>query len=201
MAADDRRRKEVDDEEGDPAAKSTLHNVEDYVVALLGRRAARDVSVLQDQAPRSLGQRAADRFTRAAGSWAFIIIFLLFLAVWMAVNAVGAIRHWDPYPFILLNLVLSCVAALQAPIILMSQNREESRDRVRAQADYEVNLKAEVLLEHLTEEIELLKAMLADVQERLRSARGCGRAERRLTGPGGVGPFLADRARGMLVGL
>jgi uncharacterized membrane protein len=151
--------------DGDPAApKSALHNVEDYVVALLDRRAARDVSVLQDQAPRTAGQRAADRFTRAAGSWAFIITFLLFLAVWMAVNAVAAIRHWDPYPFILLNLVLSCVAALQAPIILMSQNREEARDRLRAQADYDVNLKAEVLLEHLTEEIELLKAMLADVQ-------------------------------------
>ena len=160
---------------GDPAAsKSALHNVEDYVVALLGHRASRDVSVLQDQAPRSLGERAADRFTRAAGSWAFIITFLLFLAVWMAVNAVGAIRHWDPYPFILLNLVLSCVAALQAPIILMSQNREESRDRLRAQADYEVNLKAEVLLEHLTEEIELLKAMLVDVQGRFAAQENAG---------------------------
>jgi uncharacterized membrane protein len=78
----------------------------------------------------------------------------------MAVNAVGWIHHWDPYPFILLNLLLSCVAALQAPIILMSQHREEARDRIRAQADYEVNLKAEVLLEHLTQEVEALKSLL-----------------------------------------
>jgi uncharacterized membrane protein len=154
--------------DGVPAApKGARHNVEAHVAALLGRRASRNVSVLQDEAPRTRGQRAADAFALAAGSWIFIIGFLAVIAAWMAVNVVAAIHHWDPYPFILLNLVLSCVAAVQAPIILMSQNREESRDRVRAQADYEVNLKAEVLLEHLTEEVELLKVMLADVQNRL----------------------------------
>ena len=75
----------------------------------------------------------------------------------MALNVAAAVHHWDPYPFILLNLVLSCVAALQAPVIMMSQNRLESRDRLRAQNDFEVNVKAELLLEHLTEEIEILK--------------------------------------------
>ncbi len=79
----------------------------------------------------------------------------------MAVNVLAGIKHWDPYPFILLNLVLSCVAAIQAPVILMSQNREEARDRLRAEADYEVNLKAEILLEHLTNEVEELKVLLA----------------------------------------
>jgi uncharacterized membrane protein len=154
--------------DGVPATpKSALHNVEGYVVALLGRRASRNVSVLQDEAPRTRGQRAADGFARAAGSWTFIIVFVAVIVVWVVVNVVGAIKGWDPYPFILLNLVLSCVAAVQAPVILMSQNREEARDRVRAQADYEVNLKAEVLLEHLTEEVELLKVMLADVQGKL----------------------------------
>ncbi len=109
---------------------------------------------------KTLGERMADRLATAAGSWSFIIGFLIFIAVWMAINAVGWIKHWDPYPFILLNLILSCVAAVQAPVILMSQNREEIRDRLRAQADYEVNLKAELLLEHLTMEVEALRALL-----------------------------------------
>jgi len=104
----------------------------------------------------------ADRLAAGAGSWTFIILFLLIIALWMAVNAIAWLRHWDPYPFILLNLILSCVAAIQAPIILMSQNREEARDRVNAQADYEVNLKTELLLEHLTLEVEALKALLAE---------------------------------------
>lgn len=146
--------------------KGALHGLEEHVAVLLRHRASRNPNVLQAAERRRFGQRAADGFARAAGSWTFIIVFLLLLAVWMAVNAVGALRHWDPYPFILLNLVLSCVAAVQAPIILMSQNREEARDRIRAQADYEVNLKAEVLLEHLTEEIERMKIVLDQVERR-----------------------------------
>jgi uncharacterized membrane protein len=149
-----------------PAGKRSLHELEEHVAILLGRRASQNINVLEDEGRRSAGQRAADAFARAAGSWLFIIVFLVVLAVWMAVNAVGWLRHWDPYPFILLNLVLSCIAAIQAPIILMSQNREEARDRVRAQADYDVNLKAEILLEHLTEEVETLKAMLIEMQEK-----------------------------------
>jgi uncharacterized membrane protein len=157
----------VKDGASGPASKGTLRDLEEHVATLLLRRASRNVSILQDETPRTLGQRAADGFARAAGSWVFIGLFLVILVVWMAVNVVGAIHHWDPYPFILLNLVLSCVAAIQAPVILMSQNREEARDRVRAQADYEVNLKAEILLEHLTEEIEGLKIVLADLQSKL----------------------------------
>jgi uncharacterized membrane protein len=152
--------------DGNAAPKGTLHNVEEHIVTLLGRRTSRNVSELQDRAPRTTGQRAADSFARAVGSWTFIICFMVFLVIWMAINVIGAIHHWDPYPFILLNLVLSCVAAVQAPIILMSQNREEARDRVRAQADYEVNLKAELLLEHLTTEVETLKAMLVEMGAR-----------------------------------
>ena len=134
--------------------------IEPHIASLLGRRTSRNINVLRDEEVKTLGQRMADRLSSAAGSWSFILVFLGLLAVWMAVNAVAWIHHWDPYPFILLNLILSCMAAIQAPIILMSQNREEARDRIRAQADYEVNLKAEVLLEHLTEEIEAVKAML-----------------------------------------
>jgi uncharacterized membrane protein len=128
--------------------------------SLLGRRVTRNLNILRAEEARTLGQRMADSLTMAAGSWRFIISFLVLLALWVVVNVVAGVRHWDPYPFILLNLVLSCVAAIQAPIILMSQNREEARDRTRAEADYQVNLKAEILLEHLTREVEALRAEL-----------------------------------------
>jgi uncharacterized membrane protein len=137
-----------------------LAGVEPHIVSLLHRRAAQNLNDLQEREAKTIGERMADRLALAAGSWTFIIAFLAVISVWMAVNAVAWIHHWDPYPFILLNLILSCVAAIQAPIILMSQNREEARDRIRAQADFEVNLKAELLLEHLTQEIETLKALL-----------------------------------------
>jgi uncharacterized membrane protein len=146
--------------------KTGLHDLEAHAASLLHRRASRNLNVVEAEEPHTLGQRMADRLTRGAGSWRFILGFLGFLLVWMAVNTVAAIHHWDPYPYILLNLILSCLAAIQAPIILMSQNREEARDRLRAEADYEVNLKAEVLLEHLTREIEVLKGMLGAAAER-----------------------------------
>lgn len=94
--------------------------------------------------PRTFGQKAADKLTSFAGSWGFIFGFIVFLIIWMIINAIWLIeRSWDPYPFILLNLVLSCLAALQAPIILMSQNRQAQKDRQRAEYDYAVNRKAE----------------------------------------------------------
>ncbi len=91
----------------------------------------------------TIGQKAADKLTSFAGSWTFIILFFIFLFIWMLVNVLMVINKWDPYPFILLNLILSCLAAIQAPIILMSQNRQAQRDRVRAEYDYQVNKKAE----------------------------------------------------------
>jgi uncharacterized membrane protein len=135
---------------------------EPHIASLLRRRTSRNLNVIVAAEEKTFGERMADRLTAGAGSWAFILGFLAFVAIWMTVNVVAWTQHWDPYPFILLNLILSCIAAIQAPIILMSQNREEARDRVRAEADYEVNLKAEVLLEHLTVEVEALKAMLAE---------------------------------------
>jgi len=93
--------------------------------------------------PTTLGQKAADKITKWAGSWTFIISFLLILIIWMMANIYAWVNTWDPYPFILLNLVLSCIAAIQAPIILMSQNREAQKDRQRAEYDYAVNRKAE----------------------------------------------------------
>lgn len=92
---------------------------------------------------RTLGQKAADAVTKWAGSWTFIMGFFLFLALWITANVLMWINQWDPYPFILLNLVLSCLAAIQAPVILMSQNRQMQRDRIKAEFDYRINKKAE----------------------------------------------------------
>lgn len=140
----------------------TLRELEHRVGELLTRRASRDTNaVLQDRL--TFGHRAADMLAAAAGSWGFIYSFAAVLGLWVVLNSVAAVRHWDPYPFILLNLFLSCLAAIQAPVILMSQNRQESRDRIRAENDYEVNVKAEILLEHLTHEVEELKRMLASL--------------------------------------
>ena len=92
---------------------------------------------------RTFGQKAADFISKWAGSWTFIISFFVFLGLWMATNVYAWINQWDPYPFILLNLVLSTLAAVQAPIILMSQNRAAQRDRARADFDYRINKTAE----------------------------------------------------------
>lgn len=113
--------------------------------------------------PKTLGQRAADGMTKWAGSWTFIIGFGVFLVIWVIVNTTWIVfgRTWDPYPFILLNLALSCLAAIQAPIILMSQNRESQRDRARAQYDYAVNRRAE-------REIQELKKQLDRIERKIR---------------------------------
>jgi uncharacterized membrane protein len=152
---------------GESTTRGPFRDLEEHVAALLRGRATRNLNELQAEERSSFGERTADGFARAAGSWPFIIAFLGFIAIWMVLNAIAALRHWDPYPFILLNLVLSCVAAIQAPLILMSQNREESRDRIRAEADYQVNVKAEVLLEHLTQEVEYLKNAVTRLEQRL----------------------------------
>ena len=106
---------------------------------------------------RSIGARISDRVAVFGGSWKFIIIFFLILMVWIIMNSVILLtRHFDPYPFILLNLILSCVAAVQAPIIMMSQNRQEAKDRLRSENDYKVNLKAEIEIRTLHEKIDHL---------------------------------------------
>jgi len=110
-----------------------------------------------DIANSTFGQRVADRVASFGGSWTFIIIFVTFLLGWIAVNIVLlANKGWDPYPFILLNLILSCVAALQAPVIMMSQNRQGEKDRDKAQNDYMVNLKSELEIRMLHEKIDHL---------------------------------------------
>lgn len=118
----------------------------------------------------TFGERLADKIATFGGSWAFLICFSAFLAVWILVNTVVMVKHpADPYPFILLNLMLSCLAAMQAPIIMMSQNRQEAKDRMRSENDYQVNLKAELEIRHLHEKIDHLLMhqwdRLAKIQE------------------------------------
>src|SRR6516162_7728738 len=105
----------------------------------------------------TFGERLSDRIAEFGGSWKFLITFGAVLLIWIAVNGVVLATHaFDPYPFILLNLILSCLAAVQAPIIMMSQNRAEARDRLRAENDYKVNLKAELEIRHLHEKLDHL---------------------------------------------
>src|SRR3989344_2320904 len=113
----------------------------------------------------SFGQRAADRLTGFAGSWFFISSLLIFIGLWILTNVLllRINSSWDSYPFILLNFVLSCLAALQAPIILMSQNRGAERDRVQAKYDYEVNRKAEREIQELQKDVEEIKMMLVSL--------------------------------------
>jgi len=118
----------------------------------------------------TLGQRMADGIADFGGSWKFIIIFGVFIAAWMAVNVVAILaKPFDPYPFILLNLVLSTLAAIQAPVIMMSQNRQEERDRQRAIYDYKVNLKAELEIRQLHQKVDHLLSKqwerLVEIQE------------------------------------
>ena len=104
----------------------------------------------------TFGQKAADAVAKFAGSWAFIFSFVAVMVIWMIVNVVLSTKAFDAYPFILLNLVLSCIAAVQAPLIMMSQNRQEVKDRKRAENDYKINLKNELIIDDLHKKIELI---------------------------------------------
>src|SRR6266481_1346438 len=123
---------------------------------LVSKRAARNINVEMDQ-KSTIGQRIADKVASFGGSWTFIIIYLTFLIAWMAFNTFVLVHYghgeegaqFDAYPYILLNLMLSMTAALQAPIIMMSQNRAAEKDRLAAEQDFKVNLKSELMLEEL----------------------------------------------------
>lgn len=115
----------------------------------------------------TFGQRAADAVARFAGSWAFIFSFIAVMAIWMVINLVLGSRAFDEYPFILLNLVLSCIAAVQAPLIMMSQNRQEAKDRQRAENDYKINLKSELIIDDLHKKLDLVLENQKKINRRL----------------------------------
>ncbi len=122
------------------------------------------------EAKQTFGQKTADKIASFGGSWKFILIFFTFLFGWIALNAIILnLKAFDPYPFILMNLILSCLAAIQAPIIMMSQNRREEKDRLRSENDYRVNLKAELEIRLLNEKVDHIlihqNKRLLDIQE------------------------------------
>ena len=114
----------------------------------------------------TLGQRSADAVAKWVGSWSFIISLFVFMGVWIAINVYFLFFRWDPYPFILLNFILSSLAAIHAPIILMSQNRQAHRERLQAKYDYEVNKKAELEIQDLQKDVDEVKSMLSKILQK-----------------------------------
>ena len=115
----------------------------------------------------TFGQRASDAVARFAGSWAFIFSFIAIMVIWMVLNIVLRDKAFDAYPFILLNLVLSCIAAVQAPLIMMSQNRQEAKDRERAENDFKVNLKSELIIDDLHRKMDIVLENQKKINRRL----------------------------------
>lgn len=149
----------------DEDLKSNPEN-EEIIHMLLKKTVSRDMS---NKTKLSFGDKIADKLAEIAGSWAFIITFCLALIFWIILNAVLLTQPYDPFPFILLNLVLSCIAAIQAPIIMMSQNRQDKKDRLSAENDYRVNLKSEVIIEDLHMKLDMLISNQEQILNRLES--------------------------------
>jgi CRP/FNR family transcriptional regulator, cyclic AMP receptor protein len=141
-----------------------IHNTQ----ALVRLRAARNPNEIIE-GESTFGERIADAVAGFGGSWTFIITFLSGLVIYTAVNVVLRGRAWDPYPFILLNLFLSMLAALQAPVIMMSQNRQDTKDRLRGELDYDVNRRAESEIRELTQKLSLLNDRIGDLDDLIRS--------------------------------
>jgi CRP/FNR family transcriptional regulator, cyclic AMP receptor protein len=143
---------------------------------LLRKHVVRNVNVVEEER-MTFGQRVADKVASFGGSWTFILIFGAVIVVWMAVNtALLRQKAFDPFPYILLNLVLSCLAAIQAPVIMMSQNRQAAKDRLQADSDYDVNLKAELEISHLHKKVDrIYELMHAAVSRQEKRDRDWGR--------------------------
>lgn len=134
-----------------------LTEVEKQVIQSVSKNTMISTEVEEDEKEITFGQKLADKVAEFGGSWGFIIFFMTFLVAWILLNVFWLSNHgFDPYPFILLNLILSCIAAIQAPVIMMSQNRQEEKDRDRAKKDYKINLKSELEIRELHEKIDHL---------------------------------------------
>jgi uncharacterized membrane protein len=137
--------------------KGELNKIDKQVVKSLVEHESIVKDIMQEKENLTVGQKLADGVAKFGGSWGFIISFGVFLIIWIGINSYFLLQKpYDPYPFILLNLILSCLAALQAPIIMMSQNRKDQKDRIRAENDYKINLKSELEIRHLHEKMDNL---------------------------------------------
>jgi uncharacterized membrane protein len=132
------------------------------------------------------GQRIADQLATVMGSWSFIIVQSVLLAFWICLNVIAYMHHWDPYPFILLNLALSFQAAYAAPIIMMSQNRQAAKDRLMAEQDYVVNIKAEDEVKSIMKHLEQQDDVMLDILRRLETQHDAIMTKLRLDGPDGA---------------
>ena len=134
-----------------------LTEVEKQVIQSVSKNTMISTEVEEDEQEITFGQKLANKVAEFGGSWGFIIFFMTFLVAWILLNVFWLSNHgFDPYPFILLNLILSCIAAIQAPVIMMSQNRQEEKDRERSKKDYKINLKSELEIRELHEKIDHL---------------------------------------------
>lgn len=131
----------------------------------------KNVNILHDE-KLTFGQRTADRIAKVMGSWNFIIIQTCVLCVWITLNIAAYMNHWDPYPFILMNLVLSMQAAYAAPVIMMSQNRQAEKDRIEAHNDYVINQKVESEVKIILEHLEAQNAALQHIMELVNTGNG-----------------------------
>jgi len=153
-----------------PDINSRIHDAENRLLEELRQQRRQLRESGKDGSGVSLGQKVADAVAAIIGSWPFIIIQSCLLAAWVTLNVIAWIRHWDPYPFILLNLALSFQAAYAGPFILMSQNRQQDIDRRKAETDYQVNVKAELEIELLHQKLDALKEQeLADLARAVRN--------------------------------
>lgn len=144
---------------------------EKLIQKLISKRSTRNVNDIHDET-LSVGDKVADKIAEIAGSWPFIIGFISFLVIWIVINVCCAFLRFDEYPFILLNLALSCIAALQAPIIMMSQRRQEEKDRIRSEQDFETNMKSEIIIEEIlkhTEKIQQIEKKQNEILEYLKA--------------------------------
>ncbi len=136
----------------------------DEIEKLLNKKSTKNVNKIIDKS-LSIGDKVADKIANVAGSWPFIIGFILFILLWIILNVLQLFNHFDEYPFILLNLALSCIAAIQAPIIMMSQNRQEEKDRLRSEQDYETNMKSEILIEEIFKKIKKIEKKQEEIEK------------------------------------
>ena len=137
------------------------------IAELLEKQRVKNLNIIHGE-QLTFGQVTSDKIATVAGSWKFIISFLLLLVLWIIINSwVLLTKPFDPYPFILLNLILSCIAALQAPIIMMSQNRQEAKDRIRSENDFLVDQKAEIIIEELYKKIISMEMMIEKISKKL----------------------------------
>jgi len=153
--------------------------------ALLRRMASRNVNEIEEER-MTLGQRVADRVADTIGSWPFIIIQTTILTIWIILNVTAWINRWDPYPFILLNLMLSFQAAYSGPVIMMSQNRQSAKDRLAAEVDHQVNTKAELEINNLVRRIDELEISIEENQSELKKLLGGQQKKRKSTAKAGT---------------